>query len=283
MLVALLGLGCGGPDDPEKDVAPSETSDTASTGTPSETGTPPPVETGSTGATGDTAATADTGPVGTPPAAVDVLFVVDDSASMIEEQFELSTGLGALVTGVVDVDPRFGVITTSFDAGDPDRGRLVGSPPMLDLSQVTDLLLRVQVGIGGSDKEKPLDALVHATDPAGPNAGELRAGARLVVVVISDEEDCSDGGALDAEPATACYTEIAQLTPVADLVAALTVNAPDVQVHGIVGLPTSACPEQYPSARIAEAATLTGGSTSDVCEGDWGPALSLIGDAASAP
>jgi hypothetical protein len=282
-MLVLVALGCRAQDGPTDDRAPTTPSDTGSTGAPTaETGTPP-VATGETGATGDTAPTADTGPAGTPPSMVDVLFVVDDSSSMTEEQFELSTSVGAFVTAVVGVDPRFGVITTSFDYADPDRGRLVGSPPMLDLSQVSDLILRVQAGTAGSDKEKPLEAAAYAIDPAGPNAGELRAGARLVVVVISDEEDCSDGGALEGQPATACYTELGQLTPVADLVAQLAAWSPDAQVHGIVGLPTSTCPDQFPSARIAEAATLTGGTSQDLCDNDWGPALAQIGDVAAAP
>ena len=60
---------------------------------------------------------------------------------------------------------------------------------------------RIQVGIGGSDKEKGIDAAYQAlSEPliSGYNGGFLREGATLSIIYLSDENDCSDRGALAA-------------------------------------------------------------------------------------
>lgn len=62
---------------------------------------------------------------------------------------------------------------------------------------VTDFETNVLVGTGGSDKEEPLRAAELAlTDRItdGTNAGFLRPGARLGVIILTDEDDCSETG-----------------------------------------------------------------------------------------
>jgi hypothetical protein len=158
---------------------------------------------------------------------------------------------------------------------------------LLDLASA--LQGRFEVGIGGSDKEKGLEAAAYAVSPpvtssTGTNAGFVRVGAALQVIVLSDEEDCSDGGALDGQSASDCYTEIAELVPVADWVSALrsVKDLPsDVAFHAIVGLPTSTCPSVYLGSRYADAAALTGGLAFDICATDLAGPLEAIGLAAT--
>ncbi|HTP49866.1 MAG TPA: hypothetical protein VMK42_04125 [Anaeromyxobacteraceae bacterium] len=60
---------------------------------------------------------------------------------------------------------------------------------------VADFTSNVAVGICGSGREQGLEAARLAlSEPAlsGPNAGFLRSGARLVVILVSDDDDCSD-------------------------------------------------------------------------------------------
>jgi hypothetical protein len=75
-------------------------------------------------------------------------------------------------------------------------GRILGSD--LDpAALVSAFVQNVNVGTCGSGKEQPLRAVRLAlTEPilSGPNAGFLRSGARLAVVVVSDDNDCSDPG-----------------------------------------------------------------------------------------
>lgn len=220
---------------------------------------------------------------------VDILWVVDDSNSMSEEQATLTNGFAAFAAELDSskTDFHLGVITTSFLYDDPDRATLIGDPPYLTIDDdyVAQFQARTGVGIGGSDKEKGLEAALHAlsptmTLPGGNNEGFVRAAAQLLVVVVSDEEDCSDGGALEGQPATACYTAQQDLTPVGAWLEDLRDLKEDpstIQVGAIVGLPSSTCPDVYHGARYIEAALLTGGLAGDICRPNWDTMLSNLG------
>ena len=68
---------------------------------------------------------------------------------------------------------------------------LAASSPTL----VADFTANVNVGICGSGKEQGLEATrraLQAAQPGGANDGFLRPGARLAVVIVSDDDDCSD-------------------------------------------------------------------------------------------
>ena len=165
------------------------------------------------------------------PQKTDILFVIDNSGSMTEEQAGIATELPAFLAALqqgddVEQDFRVGVITTSvyqravFDGGheqyDPNAyndqsGRL--QPITDEKGQPTaeryldggdpDLLAKfrrlVHQGIRGSGQETPFEAARLAVTPPlsttpleeGGNGGFLRDGARLLVVVVSDEDDCS--------------------------------------------------------------------------------------------
>jgi len=161
----------------------------------------------------------------------DILFVVDDSGSMAEEQQRVATDLPVFVqelqqTGGVEHDFRVGLTTTSVYSAFQDYGSVsyfyypqagwlrrlppldggVGNERYLDGTN-PDLVPRfaramVGVGIDGSGQETPFEAtriaLENAMAPAEPadggpaNHGFLRDGARLMVVVVTDEDDCSE-------------------------------------------------------------------------------------------
>jgi hypothetical protein len=237
----------------------------------------------------------------------DILFVIDDSGSMSEEQANLSANLGAfidqLAAAPIQDDYQIGVTTTDVDeyggstafttgpsGGVPyprgaivavvQNGAGVGTPGDLvydaaayaatngwggqrflargSPTLVQDFKANVLVGTAGAGKEQPFRAARLAlTDRIqdGTNAGFLRPGARLAVVFISDEDDCSDtpprdistnSGAGNAE----CHTlDVKQtlLDPVADFAAFLQGpiegEARDTIVAGIVGVaPTTLDP-----------------------------------------
>jgi hypothetical protein len=211
----------------------------------------------------------------------DVLFVIDESGSMSQEQQNLRAGLGgfvdALVASPVRNDFRVGVTTTSvagFDpalvsyaagpnaglgypvpypagalvaiardgAGAPVTGRLdyapatgFGGPRWLDAGSATladDFRANVLLGTSGSGKEEPFRAArlaLEARVAAGePNAGFLRPGARLAVVFVTDEDDCSDAAGriptTTSEGNAACHDDarkFVDLDPVADFAAFL--------------------------------------------------------------
>jgi hypothetical protein len=177
-------------------------------------------------------------------ARTDILFVVDDSASMATKQAILAANLAGFIDQLsrspVRNDYQIGVTTTSVDRYDPSAGAFAGTftgtsacsappypagaeypagalvsvtggsgpasrvqstanPPRIlaagSPTLIPDFTANVFVGVCGSSKEQGLEAMRRALSApllAGANSGLLRPGARLAVVLISDDEDCSD-------------------------------------------------------------------------------------------
>jgi len=190
----------------------------------------------------------------------DILFVVDDSGSMSEEQANLAANLDAfidtLAASPVENDFRIGVTNSSVEeftvtatagksytagpaVGVPyPAGALVaiksdrngnaisgalnydaslfprtsgwggnrilakGSPTL-----ATDFKANVRVGLNGSGKEQPFRAarLALSDRLLDSNAGFLRDGARLAIVFLTDEDDCSDSSAPLATSNDQCH------------------------------------------------------------------------------
>lgn len=219
---------------------------------------------------------------------VDILFVVDESCSMVEEQATLAAGFstfaGQLEASATDF--RLGVITTTFDHTDPERGKLVGEPPYLTLADpdyAARFAARAQVGTQGSDQERGLEAALWAVSPLANldlNAGFIRRSARLLMVFVSDEEDCSDGGALTGMDQLLCYERPDLLTPIGDLVdrfRGLKDQRDDVMAAAIIGVDGDVCQNVYPSRRLRRAAELLGGRVGNICDGDWSEMLGELG------
>ena len=160
---------------------------------------------------------------------MDVLFVVDDSGSMGEEQTNLASNfprfvevldgyrtdtgqpldyrLGVTTTGkdvttIIRFPSSFGLPDMEFEEEGPDGALLAPddcgmSMPWIE-SGSTDVpgtfSCVAQVGTGGSSVEMPLYALELALTERvadGSNAGFLREDALLAVVILTDEDDCS--------------------------------------------------------------------------------------------
>ncbi|MCK6526729.1 hypothetical protein L6R50_03970 [Myxococcota bacterium] len=127
---------------------------------------------------------------------VDILLVIDNSCSMIEEQQKLGENFEAFIAsfaGAEDVSYQIGVVSTDTDS--TGAGILQGpviTPDTADASAVfADV---VNLGTTGSGYERGLEAAMLALSPdlqSGANAGFLRADASLSVVFLSDEEDSS--------------------------------------------------------------------------------------------
>ena len=218
---------------------------------------------------------------------VDILFVVDDSYSMEAEQEALANGFDAFISELETANNEFhiGVISTSHDTDDPDRGKMIGDTPFLTTSDdyAQEFKDRVRVGINGSDKEKGLQAAGHALSPEMlllHNIGFLRPEANLLVVVVSDEDDCSDDGFLDGRESSDCYTLRDLLTPVDQLVYRLHDSKNDgerVQVGAIIGPFDDSCADAFAGRRYAEAVFQTGGMLGKVCDQDWSTVLQTLG------
>ena len=159
--------------------------------------------------------------------ALDVLFVIDDSGSMQDEQVALASAFPALLErleaagrpslhlGVVT--PDLGTAPFNLSNCDDDRGILQGTPlsttctgptpePYLRdepdgaggrVTNYTGTLAEslsciAQRGIQGCGFEQHLGAIERAISTATTeNAGFVRDDAKLAVVILADEDDCS--------------------------------------------------------------------------------------------
>jgi hypothetical protein len=127
---------------------------------------------------------------------IDVLFVIDDSGSMGNDQQALGRNFGSFISSfrASQVDFHLGAITTDMTSG-LRRGKLVA--PFLtaatpDLEQA--FLRMVTVGSSGSSREQAIAAAAAAlSEPltSGGNRGFLRAEADLALVFLGDEDDQS--------------------------------------------------------------------------------------------
>jgi hypothetical protein len=183
-------------------------------------------------------------------AAMDIVFVVDDSGSMQEEQTNLATNFPMFADVLMNyevgpgqpLDFRAAVTTTGRDLT-----TIINTPPLppiqmtengdngafrdtcgvsrrwlerTDTNMASTLACRANVGTSGSGTEMPMYASMLALGERvadGTNAGFLRDDALLAVVMLTDEDDCSrtdNNITIDAmNPQGMCGPNPAQVMP----------------------------------------------------------------------
>jgi hypothetical protein len=239
-----------------------------------------------------------------PQSQVDVLFVVDNSGSMMDEQQNLGANFNAFLSQALSagVDYRIAVTTTGLEgstggwamcpggAEGGENGRFFpadGSSPRI-ITPTTPSAAAVfahntQVGVCHWN-EQGLEAMYRALseplvssldDPLTPlaldgNAGFLREDARLSVVVVTDEEDFSP------QPVAAYETFLRELKGG---------DASKVLFSAIVGpRDLGTCPRASSSgSRYIELAEKTGGVVESICTPDWAASLERLSERSFAP
>ena len=205
-----------------------------------------------------------------PVSSVDILFVVDNSRSMVEEQKALADNFDRFLS-LVDPDPaaageegevdyRIAVTTTDALAG---RGALVGDPrvirPGAGYSPLEAFRKNVEVGTKGRALEQGLEAALLAVEGARGTGEFLRDRAYLYVIVVSDEEDFSPGDVRYYIRALEQAKGIGNDRAV--VVSAIAGPAPD-GCESPAGRAT-------PGHRYDQAARATGGVVGSICTEDW--------------
>lgn len=131
---------------------------------------------------------------GSPDYPIDILWVVDNSATMTEEQDLLAAHFHAFADVLVGsgVDFRMGVTTTDVDE---HAGALLGEVMVPETEDIADLFTeQASVGITGSRDEQPLEAARLATSEplvSEENAELFNTDAGMQVIVLTDEDDHS--------------------------------------------------------------------------------------------
>lgn len=129
---------------------------------------------------------------------VDILFVIDNSASMLQYQQRLSVKVPEMINTLNSLKMDYHVaVTSSTMATDANRypmtRQILGSPKYLTSQNINLLASRLIVGESGSDTERSLDALKYVTgNYAATNApGFIRSDALFAVIFLGDEDDQS--------------------------------------------------------------------------------------------
>jgi len=126
-------------------------------------------------------------------AELDVLWVLDNSSSTLEEQEQLAETTGAFIEfmSFAGTAYQIGVVTTDMATSDAGRlrGGLILDESTPDIEDEFSAL--VLVDDDGSTTERGMDAMVAALEPGGPNPDFAREGADLEVIIFTDEDDSS--------------------------------------------------------------------------------------------
>ncbi len=236
-------------------------------------------------------------------AKVDVLFVIDNSGSMMEEQEAVGRNFSSFLKFAVaqGIDYNIGVTSTGIDPSPGgwsscpggveggEAGRLFPvdntSPRIITSSTPNAQAVfanNVKVGVchwleqGLEAAYRALSAPLvnNADDPRTPisldgNGGLLRPDAKLAVVFVSDEEDQS------AQTVEFYATHLRSLKP----------NPSQITVSAIVGPHDLAtCPTASSSgSRYMDLARRTGGVVDSICTADWATSLEKLSQNAFGP
>ncbi|MEQ1507318.1 MAG: vWA domain-containing protein [Myxococcota bacterium] len=205
------------------------------------------------------------------PSAADLLFVVDDSGSMAEEQTALSNSFEPMIDTVLDLGLDYHVGVVSTDMSDPSKsGKLQpdnGGSLFIDPSDPNPAATfdeMASLGTFGSGIEEGLSAAFAALDTLGAthNLGFRRVTAQLAVIVLSDENDQSSISPTD-------FTL---------WIEGLAFHTGDITFSSIV-TPIGNCQTGTSvGRRYLDVTDAVGGIEESICANDYGPALTTLAE-----
>jgi hypothetical protein len=207
---------------------------------------------------------------------VDILFVVDNSSSMGDEQQNLNANFPAFIPYFVGSGLDYHIGMTSTEVQRPDHtgklrtgfGYRFIDDQTVDAEAVFEAMTN-SLGVIGGSIESGRAAAYHALELKRDtpfNEGFYRDEAELHIIFVTDADDYSG-----AQPVT--RNEFLQWA------ASLKSRPSLVTMHSIVGLQNDGfCPSGYrPGISYLQYADVTGGITYSICETDWGPLLTSLG------
>jgi hypothetical protein len=216
--------------------------------------------------------------VGVP--AVDVLWVIDNSRSMFEEQQSLTNNFTSFMRFFEEseMDYHIGVVSTGWDS-EEERGVLreadnIRGEPIRWIDTETREPERVfrdmaLMGTDGPMEEKGRAQVYTALelDPTGENFGFLRSDAFLSVVVLSDEDDRSGDVPVSVDRFTDWLTE-------------LKGQPGKVSFSGIIP-PAGGCGGLEEATEYVAVSRAVGGVQHPICDPAWDGVLQDLGEQAA--
>lgn len=199
---------------------------------------------------------------------VDVLWVVDNSGSMMDEQNDLTTNFPVFMDYFLNsgLDYHVGVTSTDLDGTyNGSKGKLVEANGIQWITPETQDVIGVftamaSLGINGSGTERGIGATYMAleTERDGANAGFFRDEASVHTVIISDEPDYTQDNIISDSEFTEWYKT-------------LKLDA-ELRTFNVVVDPRPLFGVRYVAAQEA-----IGGIFQDIREEDWTNVLEQLG------
>jgi hypothetical protein len=195
--------------------------------------------------------------------AVDILFVIDNSCSMNQNQTALSNNFDTFMNVFQSsgVDYHIGFITTDSATM---QGGLITTATADPVAAVVQII--ADIGTSGSTNERGMYFAYNALQTGydfGPGSIFWRNDAKLIVIFISDEDDSSS-----TTPTTfKTYT------------VAVKGGADYVTAHAVAGDYPGGCTTNGGAAEAYEYYTIVGylnGTFLSICQDDWGTPLEIL-------
>lgn len=202
--------------------------------------------------------------------ASDILFVIDNSSSMGNEQASLASNFEYFAAGLVELEVDYQLAVITVD--DPEfQGTARGTPIITEDTDdvIGEFIAQTNVGLVSGVTESPSEMAYQATSAggdAGPGSDFLRDDARLAMIFVSDEPDYSPS---DWEFYLAHFQSLKS-------------DPDDVVAHAISGDYPGGCGDASATDKVYDLTVATGGLYLSVCATDWASHLELLVEASSA-
>lgn len=216
---------------------------------------------------------------------LDIVLVVDNSGSMLEEQANLASKLSALLSAVEATDWRIGV--TSTDLADGGLIRLIAKGDPNVKTVFSDTINGL--GVNGSGHEMGIAQAMHAIQGGIEGRGGvvpwIRKNSGLAVMIVSDEDNCSgEDGVYFCGPGRAGFSfgQVSRMLNKSYLLDYLQGERQfkkTTRVYGIINTPDSNCtglPINTVSAIYADTIRTTGGLSGSICDSSYDKTLREI-------
>lgn len=216
---------------------------------------------------------------------LDIVLVVDNSGSMLEEQANLASKLSALLSAVEATDWRIGI--TSTDLLDGGLVRLISKGDPNVKTTFSDAINGL--GVNGSGHEMGIAQAMHAVrggiEGRGGITKWIRKNSGLAVMIVSDEDNCSgEGGDYFCGPPRAGFSrgqlnQMLNKSYLLDYLQGERQFKKTTRIYGIINTPESNCsglPLNTVSAIYADAIRTTGGLSGSICDSSYQKTLEEI-------
>jgi hypothetical protein len=182
----------------------------------------------------------------------DILFYVDQSGSMGNDQANLSSNFGQFIGTLDEYISDYQIMVSTKDDG-CHNGSII-TPETTNADTVFSSAVR---GSGGGDTERGLTIAREALERTGSgqcNEGFVRDGAKVMPILVSDEP----------EQSRSTWT---------DMVEEIVALAPTASISAIAGPVPGGCSTAGAGYGYYEASVATGGLFFSICDSDWGSNL----------